>query len=786
MNDTENSIGASIPRRSAGRLVAGQGSYTDDIVLPGMLHVAFFRSASAHSMILEIDIAGAMDVDGVVDIIDHSRLIDLCKPLNVKHTDTIGYHNAPQPILAVDEVAWVGMPILAIVAETRASAEDALDHIFMDVKDLPIVTSAHTALELDAAQRLSSEVSNLAYNSTINQGDIDAAFFEATYRADVNMGFGRQTGVPLEPRSIIAQYHSGTKSLEVIQSHQAPHQMREIYAEQLGLDVSNVSVRCPDVGGAFGVKLHAYPDEIATVAIACLLGHPVKFIADRLESFVSDIHAREADVSASIALDETGRILAIKADSLFGLGAYSSYPRGSIGEVLQAQTMIGAPYSVPAFQSRVRAAYLNKPPSGAYRGVGQPIAVAVTEQLMDAAATVTGIDPAELRSLNYAPERSGPSHGGLHIGAPSLIACQTKLLNLMDYEGLRAKQRELVSEGRYRGIGLSTFVEMTGVGSALYGQNNVNVAAGEGCTLRFEVDGSITCLCSATDQGQGTTAGIAQIVAGTLGIDVSRVHTHAGDTKNAVYGGGAWASRGIAIGGEAARQAAVRLKDKTLAIAGALLSMEPVLLDLRENAVISKDSGMEQISLKELVGIVRYRQHMLPPTLDLDLTVTRHYVPQSFPYMMANGMQAAYVEVDTLTGLIKLLGFWVVEDCGRVINPLLVDEQIRGGVVQGIGAVLYEHCHYDEIGQLLTGSLVDYGVPMSGEMPDIVIAHVETFAQETGLGARGVGEAGTVGAVGALWGAVNDALKPMDARMQRQPFTPETVIGALIRGQSKF
>jgi len=559
--------------------------------------------------------------------------------------------------------------------------------------------------------------------------------------------------------------------------------MREIYAEQLGLDISNVSVRCPDVGGAFGIKLHAYPDEIATVAVARLLGRPVKFISDRLEAFVSDAHAREAEVSASIALDEQGRILAIKADSLFGLGAYSSYPRGSIGEAVQAQEMIGAPYNLPVFQSHVRAAYLNKPPSGAYRGVGQPIAVAVTEQLMDAAAAVIGIDPSDIRERNYISIQADSASSKFCFGEPTLMSCHTKLLGLMDYAGLRQKQSKLRSQGRYQGIGLSTFLEMTGVGSSLYGNNNVNVAAGEGCALSLEADGSVSFISSATDQGQGTSQGIAQIIAGTLGINPDRVQGRSGDTRDAVYGGGAWASRGIAIGGEAARQCAVALRAKALVLAAELIQEEASRLDIQSGVVVSKDTGMHRIELKELVQIARYRQHLLPQDADCDLTMTRHYVPHGYPYMMANGMQAAHVEVDTVTGVIKLLGFWVVEDCGRVINPLLVDEQIRGGVVQGIGAALYEHCHYNEIGQLLTGSLVDYRVPMSGDMPDIVVGHVDSIAKETELGARGVGEAGIVGAVGAMWGAVNDALTPLGARVSQQPFTPETVVKALLRGR---
>jgi aerobic carbon-monoxide dehydrogenase large subunit len=780
MKAPDGLIGVSRPRSTARRLVAGQGSYTDDIVLPGMLHVTFVRSAMAHGRILSIDADEARTMPGVVGLFDGKDIAAVCKPFQVHHAALPHYRNAVQPILAIDEVLWQGMPIVAVVATSRAAAEDAADTVFVDIDELPVVADPEAALAEDAPPRLATEESNLALDMRIVHGDVDAAFADAFAIVEHDFDFGRQAGVSLECRSIIADYRSGQGTLDIVQSHQVPHMMRELFADHLGIDAIRVHVRCPDVGGAFGIKLHAYPDEMATCAISKILGRPVKFIADRMEAFVSDAQAREARVHARLGVDAKGKIVAIDAGSLFGLGAVSSYPRGSVGEGLQAMQMMGAAYTLPAVRSTLQCAYQNKPPTGTYRGVGQPIAAAVTEQLMDKAARAIGMDPAELRRRNYLPASGGrrTTPTGLQVGDLSLEACLDGLLERMDYDRLRAEQAELREQGIYRGIGLCTFVELTAIGSSLYGGNQVSIAAGEGCSLRLEASGHISCETSASDQGQGTGAGIAQIVAHTLGIDLDAVMVTSGSTGGTTYGGGAWASRGIAIGGEAALLAARDLRRNILTIAGSLLQADAETLDIRDGMVT--DASGPRLPLSEIGTIGHFRQYQLPLDPVPELTVTRHYVPRSYPYIAANGIHAAHVEVDVGTGLVRIIGYHVVEDCGRIINPLLVDEQIRGGTIQGIGAALYEHCRYDEEAQLLNGSLADYAVPMAGEMPDIDIGHIETLATETELGAKGAGEAGTVGAIGAIWTAVNDALAPLGAEVTRQPITPDRILEAVI------
>ncbi len=533
------------------------------------------------------------------------------------------------------------------------------------------------------------------------------------------------------------------------------------------------------MGGAFGIKLHAYPDELAVAAIAVLLGRCVKFCADRLESFLSDTHAREALCNARLAIDAKGQFLAIELSSLSGLGAYQAYPRGSVGEGLHMMQLVGAAYRFDAFRSRLRCVHQNKAPTGAYRGVGQPLACTITESLVDSAARHMGIDPADLRRQNYlaAHRERARTPAGLEIGCVSLGECLDQIVERMSYRRLREEQARLRRQGIYRGIGLATFIEMTAVGAGLYGANQVAVSAQEGCTVRLEPSGTLLCHTSATDQGQGARTGVGQIVADVFGVSADDVLVRVGDTASSPVGGGTWASRGLAIGGEAALLAARELRRVVLTVGAQILGLGIEYVQLIQGS-ISSTVDARKVTLADLASIAYFRQHELPHGCP-DLSATRHYVPSGFPYLMANGIQACEVEVDIETGLIRILGFWVVHDCGRVVNPLLVDEQIRGGVAQGIGGALFERCEYSDSGQLSNGTLADYLLPMAGELPDIDVAHVESVAPETSLGAKGVGEAGTIGAGAAVWNAVNDALCPLGVVMTHQPFTPDRVLRAL-------
>ena len=773
-------IGKSVSRANAVRASEGRGVYTDDIELPNVAHVAFLRSPYAHARIIAINVVPARSSPGVVAVFTGADLARVAAPWQTKLALMPKHSSMPQAPLAVEEVCWQGEAVAAVVASTRAEAEDALELIEVDWEQLPAVADLEKALADDAVTVHTSMAGNLTLDQSISAGDSGAGFAAAKVVVAHTFRFERQTAVSLEPRCIVASFDRNVGELTIYQSHQSPFQMREVFAEQLGLNPRKVRVVVKDVGGGFGMKLHAYADEMAVVAMSMLLPIPVKFTADRLESFTSDAHTREACVQARMAFDADARILGIEADILAGFGAYSIYPRGSAGEVMQTLQMVGAPYEVPSFSGRARGVLQNKPPTGAYRGVGQPFACTITEQLIDLGAAALGVDPAELRRRNYRKTSSelSKTSNGIVTEELSLAACLDSLLERMKYKALREEQATLRQSGVFRGIGISTFVEMTGVGSRLYGPQGLRVSANEGCRLRLEASGRIVCETSITDQGQGTSTGIAQIVAEELGIGVESVDVITGDTGISPYGGGAWASRGIAIGGEAARQAAAELRDNALRIAASLLQQNADTLSLANGTIINS-VGAEQMSLAEIAAAVHYRPHTIPLERVPTLEIMRSYVPISVPYIVANGVQAASVEVDIGTGLIKLLDFWIVDDCGRVINPLLVDEQLRGGAVQGIGAALYEVCAYSEEGQLLNGNLADYLVPMASELPDIDVAHVSTRTRSTGLGAKGVGEAGTIGAAGAIWTAVNDALRPLGVQVTRQPFDTKQLVETL-------
>jgi carbon-monoxide dehydrogenase large subunit len=677
-------------------------------------------------------------------------------------------------------VTWQGEPVVAVVATSRAEAEDAIERIAIEWGELPAIGSPEAASVSQADAVNSQLATNIGLDHNFSAGDPAAAFGAADLVVEHDFAFGRQTGVTLEPRSILADFDPRLRKLTVHHSNQVPNQMRDIFAAQFSLPFGNVQVIAPDVGGAFGMKLAAYPDEMAVAAIAVLLGRPVKFVADRLECFVSDVHAREMKVKARLAVDANGAMLAMDVSVLHGMGAYSSYPRGSVGEGLQSVHMSAAPYRLQSFSGRLRSYFQNKTPSGVLRAVGQPIACTVTEQLIDMAAQRLGLDPAEMRRRNYAApgEKLARSIAGIALSELSLDRCHDRLLSLMNYNALRAEQRALRERGIYRGIGLAAFIEQTGVGPQLYGPLEVRVSAHETCRLSLEPNGEIRCATSVTDQGQGTLTALRQIVGATMGVGIEAVDVIAGDTTAAPFGGGAWASRGTSLGGESALRAARQLRSSVLSIAGSMLQSQPA--DLRiEGGMIVNAAGLAQLSLADVAAAAHFRSHTIPLDELPPLDITERFTSRNLPYFASNGVQAAYVEVDRGLGTVRLLDFWVVDDCGTVINPLLVDEQIRGGVVQGIGAALYEECIYNESAQLENGTLADYLVPMAAEMPDIHVAHIETPISETQLGARGVGEAGTVAAAAAVWGAVNDALSPLRAAVTRQPITPEHILDVL-------
>ena len=782
--DRPNSyIGRSVPRPNLARLMQGRGQYVSDVVLPRMAHVVYLRSPHAHARIAAIDVTDAKRMPGVVAVVTGAELAEVCTPWVGVLSHLKGLKSAPQHAIAVERACWQGEAVAAVVAQTRAAAEDAAERVDVVYEELEPVADMETALDAKTPVIHPDLGDNLAFERLLDTGEVDAAFAEADAIVETTFHFGRHTGVTLEPRSVVADWNPGEARLTVYQGTQAPHMMQNIIAKHLGLAEAQVRILCKDVGGSFGIKVHVYADEMATVALSKLLRRPVKFVADRIESFVTDIHARDHRVRGRIGVMKDGRITAFEIDDLTGIGPYSMYPRTSAIEANQIVNLVGGPYTCRRYRARARVVFQNKNVMCQYRAVGHPVACSVTEGLVDLAARKIGMDPVEIRRRNLIADDAYPTDAasGLKFEALSHHASLDKLFGMMDYAALRAEQARLRDEGVHRGIGFASFIEVTNPSAAFYGVGGARISSQDGVTVRLDATGAVICQSSVTEQGQGAEAVTAQIVATAFGVPIERVRVITGDTDNTPYGGGTWASRAAGIGGEAALQAGKALRENVLKVAGTILQAAPQTLDIRDGLVVDGDSGRERIGLDELARITYFRPDTLPPDFQAELVATRHFVPRKYPFAFTNGVQASYLEVDTETGFIKLLRHWVVEDCGTIINPQLVDEQIRGGVVQGLGPALYEHCLYDERGQLLNGNMADYLVPMAAEMPDIDVGHVVSPTLESELGAKGAGEAGTAGAAAAVANAVNDALQPFGVEITAIPITPERVLRALGR-----
>ncbi|MGR3368302.1 MAG: xanthine dehydrogenase family protein molybdopterin-binding subunit [Sagittula sp.] len=780
--DRPNSyIGKTVPRPNAAKLVQGRGRYVDDITLPRMVHVAFVRSPFAHARIKRIDLADAKDVKGVLRVFTGADLAEVCTPWVAVLAHLKGLKSPPQHALAVDRATWVGEPVVAVVATTRAAAEDGAARIDVDYEPLPVVTDTMTALDAGTPVIHPDLGDNLAFRRLHEEGDVEAAMASAHRVISASFRTARHTGVTLEPRSILVDWNPAEGQMTAYHATQAPHMIQTVLAQHLDIPESRVRVICGDVGGSYGIKVHVYPDEVATAAIAKIMGRPVKFIADRLESFSTDIHARDHEIEAKIAVDAEGKILAIDVDDWTGIGPYSVYPRTSAIEGNQVVNLCGGPYDFANYRAQTTVVFQNKTPTCQYRAVGHPIAVAITEGLVDMAAAAIGMDPVEIRRRNMYADDAYPvtSPAKMRFEGLSHHASMDKLIAMMDYDALRADQAEARKQGKYRGIGIASFIELTNPSPFMYGIGGARISAQDGCTVRMDPDGSIVALSGVTEQGQGTEAMLSQVVAEGVGVPPSSVRVITGDTQVTPYGGGTWASRGAGIGGEAALQAARALRQSILEVAASMLQADAGALDIRDGQVVNADTGEERLPLEELGRIVYFRGDTLPKGLPRELVQTRHFITMDYPFAFTNGVQASYLEVDIETGVVTLLKHWCVEDCGRVINPQLVDEQIRGGIVQGLGGALYEEIHYDSGGQLLNGSMADYLVPMAGEMPDMQIGHVETPTGESELGAKGAGEAGTAGAPAAVMNAINDALRPLGAQVTEMPFTPERILRAL-------
>jgi carbon-monoxide dehydrogenase large subunit len=772
-------VGQPVKRVEDGRLLVGQGRFVDDLHLPRMVHAAFVRSPHAHARILGVNAHRAAAAPGIVAVLAAEEAARLCRPWRGILTDYTGMKTALQYPLALGRVRYVGEPVVAIAAADRYLAEDACDLVEIDYEPLPPVVDPEAAMRPDAPVIHEELGDNFIYRGGFDRGEVDQAFTRAHRVYRDRFVIGRQTCVALEPRSLVAAYEPRDRSLTVWISSQVPHMMQAIFARILGLPEQKIRVIAPDVGGSFGLKIHCYSDDVAACLLALKLGRPVKWVADRLESFATDIHCREHLVDVEAAVSEDGAVLGLRSRAITGVGPWSCYPRSSVVEGNQVIRLLTGPYRIKNYRAELSVVAQTKALMSQYRAVGHPIASMVMEAILDRAARDLRLDPVEIRRRNLVRRDELPytTAFGYVFESGSYLESLELAVDKGGYARWREEQARARGEGRHLGIGLSCFIELTAPGS-FYGSGGAPISAQDAATVRIEPGGTVTALVGVTNQGQGAHTAFAQIIADQLGVHVEDVNVMSGDTALAPYGGGTSGSRGAVLGAGASILACRIVREKIKKVAAYLLEAAPEDLDLRDRKVVVRGAPDRAVALADVGFRVYYQSDKLPRDLEPSLEATAHYTPAR-PITWANGAHMVVVEVDVETGLVKILRYVTVEDCGPMINPALVAEQVRGAVVQGIGSTLYEQVVYDAQGQLLTRTLMDYLVPGAAEMPDIEVHHLETPSPFTVGGFKGIAEAGTAGAPGAILNAVNDALAPFGVRLTRQPITPDLIRSAL-------
>src|SRR6185503_12789133 len=594
-------IGQSVPRPNAQRLLQGRGVFIDDLRFPRLAHVAFFRSPYAHARIKRLDFSKALKQPGIIGAFDGRAVAEYCTPWVAVLAHLKGIKSPPQHAIAIERACSQGEACAAVVAESRSQAEDAVALIEAEWEELPVVVDMEESLQGNTLihQDLGD---NVCFRRELDTEGVAAAFERADAVVEDTFHFGRHTGVCLEGRAILADYNAGEHSLTVYHATQAPHMMQDIFSRHLNIPEANVRVITKDVGGSFGIKVHVYPDEMATAALSVMLRRPVKFVADRLESFLSDIHCREHRVKVRLACSKSGEILAFDLDDLTAIGPYSVYPRTSGIEGNQVVNLTGGPYRHREYRARMHVVFTNKNVTCQYRAVGHPIAVALTEGIVDLAAKKLGIDPADFRKINLIADDAYPYTfpSGIKFEKLSHHKALDLLLKITEYDKLRAEQSRLRKQKIYRGIGLAAMIEVTNPSPAFYGVGGARISAQDGATLRLEPTGMVTVMCSVTEQGQGTEGIFAQIAASAVGVSLEKIKVITGDTGVTPYGGGTWASRGAGIGGEAVLLAGRALLSNILEVASRILNLEKGSLEIKDNAIVNKLTQERKMPLEEL------------------------------------------------------------------------------------------------------------------------------------------------------------------------------------------
>ncbi|MGA7873333.1 MAG: xanthine dehydrogenase family protein molybdopterin-binding subunit [Candidatus Binatus sp.] len=766
-------VGERIKRREDPRLVSGQGIYVDDVRLPGMLSAVILRSPYAHAKLSSIDVSKARALPGVIAVLTGNDLKDKMGSLPcVAPADHVPFH----PVLAQAKVRYVGEGVAVAVATDSYIAQDAIDLIEIDYDPLDAVVDPEKALAPGAPIIHDEFGTNSVTFAEVPNPAVDEAMRKADKIIKFRIVNQRLAPVPMEARGVVVKWEAGYKQLTLWSSTQIPHLLRSQLAEMLRLGENKIRVIAPEVGGGFGCKLNVYAEEALTAHLAMTLERPVKWIERRRENLSGTTHGRDQITYLEIAAQKDGTVLAMKGRFICDMGAYMHLLTPAIPGF--SGLMMTGCYKIPALAFEQQMVFTNKMATDAYRGAGRPEACYIAERTMEMVAAEFGLDPTDVRRMNFIPKETFPAStaGGLVYDSGDYNLTLDKALRAIDYKKVRAEQAQALKQGRYIGIGIASYVEICGLGPSVLLPPKLKGGGWESATVRIEPDSKVTVLTGISPHGQGQETTFAQLVADALGIDIDDINVVHGDTAMVQYGIGTFGSRGTTVGGPALMITVAKLQDKMKKIASTMMEVPPDQLTFVNRTIAMASDASKSIPLQQVVDAAYgYKQPI--PGVEPGLDATSFYEPSActFPF----GTHVAVVEVDPETGVVKFLRYVAVDDCGKIISPLLVEGQIHGGIAQGIAQALYEEVVYDENGQLITASLMDYAVPKAHMLPHYELESTVTPSPVNILGVKGVGEAGTIGSTPCVVNAVLDALKPLGIRELDMPLKPEKVWRAI-------
>ena len=774
----DTGIGARVERKEDFRFLTGQGRYTDDINRPGQVHAYFVRSPHAHARIKKVDKAAAEKSPGVIAVFTGADMAADnvgSLPCGWVVTDRNGEpHKAPPHFpLARDKVRYVGDHVAVVIAKTYAQAKAAGEEVVVDYEVLPAAVNLVGSLASGAAQVHDEAPGNLCYDWVLgDESEVDAAFAKAAHVTTVDLVNNRLIPNAMEPRAAIGEYDGGTDSFTLYSTSQNPHLLKLILcAFVLGLSENKLRVIAPDVGGGFGSKIFCYAEETVCTWAAKKVRAPVKWTAERSESFSSDAHGRDHVTHAQLAMDKDGKFLGMKVETTANMGAYLSSFASCVPTYLYA-TLLAGQYTTPVIYANVKAVFTNTAPVDAYRGAGRPEATYVVERLVEVAAREMKIDPAEIRRRNFIQPDQFPYQTpvALQYDIGNYGASMDKALEMIDYKGYPARKKASEAKGLLRGIGFSAYIEACGIApSAVVGSLGAGVGLWESAQVRFNATGSVTVLTGSHSHGQGHETTFAQLVSSTLGVPIENVEIVHGDTGSIPMAMGTYGSRSLAVGGSAIARACDKVIEKSKKIAAHL--MEASVEDVEFDKGTFRVKGTDKEKAIAEIAFTAYVPHNYPEGVEPGLDETAFYDPLNFTY--PSGVHICEVEIDPSTGVTEIVDWVAVDDFGKVINPMVVEGQVHGGIAQGVGQALLENCVYDaESGQLLTGSYMDYCMPRADNLPSFRVGMTETACTHNPLGVKGCGEAGAIAAPAATINAITDALGILAMDM---PATPEKV-----------